>query len=159
MALVRYYLYNINWIKNALYALVMFYYLAYFVRTSLNTIFLVKVSSAIGVFLSLSFLFDAFLFFSSAFLLAFFFSLYLFGLLLLCIRIRWEGKDLNIRSWRGFRHRNVQLTVREHRCGQVHTHVRDSLALWLVDRHGKAQPDRKLLSLKLEREHLIIRRA
>ena len=79
--------------KNAFYALVIFYYLAYDVRTSLNTIFFVKVSFTIGVFLSLSFLFDAFFFFS-AFFLAFFFCL--FGLLLLCLRIRREGKDLNI---------------------------------------------------------------
>ena len=47
--------------KNALYALVMFCYLAYDVRTSLNIIFFVKVPSAIGVFLSLSFIFDIFL--------------------------------------------------------------------------------------------------
>ena len=63
--------------KNTLYALVMFCYLAYGVRTSLNTIFFVKVLSAIGVFLSLSFLFDTFLFFPSAFFLAFFFSIFL----------------------------------------------------------------------------------
>ena len=49
----------------------MFYYLAYGVRTSLNTIFFVKVPSTIGVFLSISFLFDAFLFFPSTFFLAF----------------------------------------------------------------------------------------
>jgi hypothetical protein len=50
--------------NNALYALVMFCYLAYGVRTSLNTIFFIKVPSAIRVFLYLSFLFDTFLVFS-----------------------------------------------------------------------------------------------
>ena len=75
----------------------MFCYLAYGVRTSFNTIFFVKVPFAIGVFLSLSFLFDAFLFFSLGILFSIF-LLYLFGLLLLCLRIRREGKDLNIGS-------------------------------------------------------------
>ena len=55
----------------------MFYYLAYDVRISLNTIFFVKVPFATGVFLSLSFLFNAFLFFPSTFFLAFFFSIFL----------------------------------------------------------------------------------
>ena len=55
----------------------MFRYLAYGVRTSLNTIFFMKVPSTIGVFLSISFLFDVFLFFPLAFFLAFFFSIFL----------------------------------------------------------------------------------
>ena len=74
----------------------MFCYLAYGVRNFLNTIFFVKVPSTIGVFLSLYFLFDAFFFFLG--ILFSIFLLHLFGLLLLCIHIWREGKDLNICS-------------------------------------------------------------
>ena len=83
--------------KNALYVLVMFYYIAYDVRTSLNIIFFVKVPSAIGVFLSYLFYLTHSYFFPLDIPFSIF-LLYLFGLLLLCLRIRREGKDLNIGS-------------------------------------------------------------
>jgi hypothetical protein len=47
----------------------------------------------------------------------------------------------------------------EHRRGQVHSYVWYCLTLWLVDRHGEAEPNWELLSLELKWEHLIIRGA
>lgn len=47
--------------------------------------------------------------------------------------------------------------MRENRLGQVDSDIRNSLPLCLFDRHGEAEPDRKLLSLELKRKHLIIR--
>ena len=49
--------------------------------------------------------------------------------------------------------------MREHRLRQVNTGIRYSLPLCLVNRHGEAEPNRKLLPLELKREHLIIRGA
>jgi len=48
------------------------------------------------------------------------------------------------------------LAVREHWFRQVYPNVRDSLPLRLVNGHCEAEPYRELLSLKLEREHLIV---
>jgi hypothetical protein len=42
----------------------------------------------------------------------------------LSIRIRREGKDINIRSWRGSRHRNIPLTAREHGAGRYTPTIR-----------------------------------
>jgi hypothetical protein len=47
--------------------------------------------------------------------------------------------------------------MREHWFWQVHPNVRDGLPLCLVNSHCEAVSNRELFSLKLEREHLIVR--
>jgi hypothetical protein len=59
----------------------------------------------------------------------------------------WEGKDPDVRSRGGSRESDIQLTMREDGFGQVHTNIGDSLPLCLVDRHGKTEPNGKLLPL------------
>lgn len=68
-------------------------------------------------------------------------------------------KHLDITSSGGSRQCHIELTMGEHRLRQVHTSIWNCLSLCLIDCHGKAEPDKKLLSLELKREHLIMRRA
>lgn len=65
-------------------------------------------------------------------------------------------EDLNVHSCCCSRQCNIQLTMREHRVREVHANIWNGLALRLVNGHGKAKSDRKLLSLKTKWEHLIV---